>query len=219
MLQAGAGSSLTNLKPKQVKRIPKPLHARYFNGAKGQFYRFGVSDDGSCFYHTLSASLGVDDFHRHSKRAQQSIGRNLRRSIQERLFTNADDWNRFWTTQGVKSHPSHEEVVRKLKDPVQWADVYAIRYLMDRLDVNILFFDQWGDRVYCGVENFKVESPDPKRKHVLVMWVNHAHFEPLFRMKGDGSMQTIFTADDDIIKNLYRKYHAECKDVKLHDVA
>ena len=203
-----------------MKSIPPALAARYFETSEGRFVRFGVSDDGSCFYHTLAASLGIGDYHAHSDKVRQSIGRDTRRLIQRRMFASRADWNRFWKRQGVRPRDPYEEVVRKLKDPVQWADVYAIRYLMDRLDVNILFFDQWGDRVYCGVENFEMNSPDPERKHVLVMWVNHAHFEPIFRVEEDGTtIQTVFTKDDDIVKNLYRTYGRECGAVRLRDVA
>jgi len=55
---------------------------------------------------------------------------------------------------------------------------------------------------------------------VLVMWVNHAHFEPIVRVSdGGASIQTIFTAKDDIIRRLYAKYGRECGGVRLSDVA
>lgn len=179
------------------------------------FFRAGVHANGSCFYHSLAYALNADDFHRHSRASQRSIGHNLRRSLQRRLLRGGEHrWRAFWRGKGVTSPPAMRDVCAAMRDLSEWADVWAIAYTMETLRLNLLFFDLTTATLYCGVGNFDARKFP---RTVMVAWINNSHFEPIVERVGT-SHRSIFPTNGALVRHIERNYERACKNVALKDV-
>ncbi len=224
-----------NLPVGKVAAMPG-IKKRYFSRVNLDVVRAGALDDGSCFYHTLFMLLangkGVlgggrvapplkhDPANKIINAKKRVAGRQLRAYL-ERGLTEAA-WRKFWQRKvgnnpaALAKVPSAAKVKEKMRKTRQWADVYVIAYVMDKLNMNIMFFDMTTGKVYCGVENF--DKSDPTRKNGFVAWVGRSHFEPVAFVdpRDPESFQTVFPNNHPLVTHLIHKYVAEeCPTAKL----
>ena len=204
--RAGAGArGLSNLGPGELRDLPEELRRNRLFGP--EFRRFGVHDDGSCFFHTICAALNLSGYRGKDPERRARIGRQLRRLMQKEI--SQKKWDRVWKQRQVRSGaslPSLERIRGMLGNYRTWADVYMILYVMDRLNLNMLFFDASSDQLYCGVRGLDAD----KQKTVFVLWVNHAHFEPICCENPGGREPTFcYSTDDPDVKRMMKLYRQE----------
>ena len=185
--------------------IPKAMQTKVFTN---QYHRYGVHDDGSCFFHTICAALNLSNYRTKDLQARMRIGRQFRRVIHREI--SQQDWDQVWKNRKVNRSesniPSLNTIKTMLGNHKTWADVYMILYTMDKMNLNMLFFDASRDQVYCGVRGMNSGQQDT----VLVMWVNHAHFEPIYRKsKKEGHDVFVYPTTDSDITRLMKLYHSE----------
>lgn len=199
---AGA-AGLNNLKPGQLRDLPTELHGKLF---APHFKRYGVHDDGSCFFHTICAALNLSGYRDKSPERRMRIGRQFRRLMQKEV--SQQKWDGVWERRRVENRsslPSLSKMKEMLGNHKTWADVYMILYVMDRLNLNMLFFDASSDQLYCGVRGLDSGKQDT----VFVLWVNHAHFEPICREEGAGVHLFKYGKEDKDAQRLMKLYHTQ----------
>ncbi len=200
--------------PAPLRPVPRELAARLESLNPGYtFWRYGVDDDGSCFFHTLAAAIGLHDWFDKDPTAQRETGHHLRSLVNTALSDTS--WNDYWTrTGGRGAVPSAATVRAKLSNPRTWSDVYMILYAMHQLSTGIVFFDERNNsRMYCGVH-----EPGGAREYdtyVMCLWVNHSHFEPVFAER-NGILDTSFGSDHPIVRRVRERYEqVECPGAAL----
>jgi hypothetical protein len=202
-LPTAGAHGLGNLRPGQVSDLPTELHGKLFGK---HFKRYGVHDDGSCFFHTVCAALNLSSYRSKSPERQERIGRQFRRLLRKEV--SQQNWDRVWEERRVSNRsnlPSLAKIKEMLGNYKTWADVYMIVYCMDRLNLNMLFFDASSDQLYCGVRGLKSTNQDT----VFVLWVNHAHFEPICRLDGSDQYTFKYSKNDPDSQRLMKMYHGE----------
>ena len=200
-VQAGA-SGMNNLSAGQHAPLPEPLHSNFFGSG---FARYGVHDDGSCFFHTVCSALDISGCRSKSTAARQRIGHQFRRMIQKKVSD--ENWDNIWKRRKVHDSqllPKAEKVRQMLGNTATWADVYMIFVTMDLLDLNMVFFDASSDQVYCGVRGLDHSN----QTTLLVLWINHSHFEPIIR-RGVGKDDFVYQKGDSFIAQLMERYSTE----------
>ena len=205
-----------NLVPGNVEGLPKQIDTKYFARLEGgdSFVRYGVSDDGSCLFHSIAAALNLSNFHHRTLKTQKKIGRNLRRIVQRTM--NPESWKEFWDARGISSKdvPSVQSVIKKMKNPAQWSDVYMILYIMDMLNLNLVFFDAKTNSIYCGVR-----GKSNAKQTIFILWVNRAHFEPIFSIGKNKKVKTVFNKRDAIVSHIMNLYTLKsCSGVSLRSI-
>jgi len=205
---------MVNLIPGKVDVLPSRILKKYFSIPNSNFVRYGVSDDGTCFFHSIAAAMNLSNYHHRSLQTKKKIGRNLRRILQRTM--NLDTWKEFWEARGIsiKKVPNVRSVIKKMKNPSQWSDIFMIIYVMDSLGLNMIFFDSKTNSMYCGVRG----KGDAKNT-VFILWVNRAHFEPIFSIQKDNKVTTIFKKGNPIVGHVMNMYSkSSCPDVTLNSV-
>lgn len=200
-VQAGA-SNMNNLRTGQLTALPEPLKSSFFGD---EFSRYGVHDDGSCFFHTVCTALNLSNCRNKSSEARQRIGHQFRRMIQKKVSN--ENWNDIWKKRQVHDQqllPKVEKVRQMLGNTSTWADVYMIFVTMDLLDLNMVFFDANSDQIYCGVRGLDAAN----QRTVLILWINHSHFEPIVR-NGPSGPDFLYQKDDTFVQQLMTRYHTE----------
>ena len=200
--RAGA-TGLENLRAGKMLALPEPLHSTFFGS---DFKRYGVHDDGSCFFHTVCCALNFSNCQGKSASARQRIGHQFRRMVQHKL--SQESWDGIWQRRKVRDRgllPKVNKVRSMLGNTKTWADVYMIFLTMDLYDLNLIFFDGNSDQIYCGVRGL---APH-KQRTLLVLWVNHAHFEPIVREERGGARTFLYPEGDAFISNLMKQYHTK----------
>ena len=202
--RAGA-VGLENLRSGQLTALPRVIQTTFFGP---DYKRYGVHDDGSCFFHTVCSALNLSNCQSKSPAARQRIGHQFRRMVQHKLSTQS--WNDIWQKRKLRDKhllPKVDKVRGMLGNTKTWADVYMIFLTMDLYDLNIIFFDGTSDQIYCGVRGLQPEN----QRTLLVLWVNHAHFEPIVRVKPGNTKERTFLYDknDPFITRLMAQYHTK----------
>jgi hypothetical protein len=184
----------------------------YFDGSD-QYRRYGVHDDGSCFFHTICAAKNIGGYRDKGAEERKRIGRQFRNKIRSRI--SKQNWNAIWSRRGVTKEgqrvPEVETIRDMLGNHTTWADVYIILYVMDKMNLNMIFFDMHANGIYCGVRGLQSDKQDS----VLVAWVNRAHFEPIFRAAGEEDLAKgdvdlfLYPPNDPFICALMDRYHSE----------
>ena len=201
------------LRPGEYQAVPDSMKA--FFPPNRTMARGGVHADGSCFYHAVASALNEDRYHQHSMESRRKIGHNLGRWREPMLVAGGDAaWKGFWKPFGVTNPPSIDSMRKAMKDTKVWADVWAIRWTMQQLKTNLIFFNMAREpHIYCGVEDF--DFP----RTVLVAWIDHSHFEPIVEMAPQGGVpRSIFSANDELVRYIKKRYGKDCANVKLRDV-
>ena len=152
----------------------------------------------------------MDNWHQVPNAERVRIGRVFRKKVRKVL--RAGGWEGFWRDKLKKYNMMHrfkdvphwKGIAKRLDDPKDWADVWLISWAMRQLDLSCLFFDQMqGGGMYCGV----IGEPEAQTS-VLIQWVGHVHFEPLF-LHTSGKMETSFPRGHPFMKRLLKMYHNE----------
>lgn len=201
-----------NTPPHHLRPVPRALAERLERLNPGYtFWRYGVDDDGSCFFHTLAAAVGMRGWFEKDRAAQRETGHHLRSLVNTALSDTS--WNAYWTrTGGRGAVPSAATVRAKLGNPRTWSDVYMILYAMHELRTGIVFFDERNDsRMYCGVH----AHPREYDTYVMCLWVNHSHFEPVFAER-NGVLDTSFDRHHPVVERVRERYEqVECPGAPL----
>ena len=202
--RAGA-TGLENLRSGQMIPLPRVIHQNFFGP---QYKRYGVHDDGSCFFHTVCCALNLSNCQAKTPAARQRIGHQFRRMVQRKL--SEQSWDDIWTKRKLRDKnllPKVSKVRGMLGNTKTWADVYMIFLTMDLYDLNIIFFDATSDQIYCGVRGLQPEN----QRTLLILWVNHAHFEPIVRVNPSNSKDITFLYDksDSFTSALMKQYYTK----------
>ena len=203
---------LSNLHPGTHAPVPTGVSKHYFDNSK-QYHRYGVHDDGSCFFHTICAAKDIGGYRSKSLEERKRIGRQFRRRV--RMKISKQNWDAIWKRRGVtkegKRLPEVSTIKEMLGNHTTWADVYIILYVMDKMNLNMIFFDMSSESIYCGVRGLKAD----KQNSVLVAWVNRAHFEPIFRATNKQEQKRgtvdlfLYPSSDPFVRSLMKRYHSE----------
>lgn len=215
-----------------------------------------VEGDGSCFWHSIAAIKNLRNCNGRGRRYRQRVGHDLRRSFSNLLklgtpgafraggssaaktyFSNRawaqkmKHWTRFWEARGVPA-PNKKAMRRRLENTKEWANATDIMFLMWILECDIIFLDERGGNVYCGVQNEDVlhggDSTKATPEGMLILWENRTHFMPIVvvrkpRLHGGGAsaerVQRSFRPDEDPYAALKRHYAKACTGINFSDVA
>ena len=209
-----------NVNPKYFAKIPASVKRYFPDAGKKKYLRAGTNQDGSCFYHTLATVINYDGYFWENAKKQREMGRTFRKIMHDTLTRDA--WKRFWDGKKVsmdrEGFPSLDEIKEQISNPRTWADVFAIMYVCDRLNLNVLVFDLNAGGLYCGTH-----FPKPGRPTLLMAWVHNAHFEPILEFDTDTlHVRTLFSTRPDgrsILDHILRMYEKEgCPSVTIHEI-
>ena len=195
---------------------PQTLH-----GGGPQFprlARYGVHGDGSCAYHSICTALNVEDYVHQTDEVQKQIAYKFRCSFADRLTQ--DNLRAIVKKTRSKSPVRLVEVQEALCDPKVWADETTIRLMAETLDMNLIFLDMTQNNVFCGVHHEDaVRNTTKMPPTIIVLWVNHSHFEPLAQIINVGPRMTevrvVFDPaknehDAELIRCLMTRYKMQC---------
>ena len=206
-----------NLQPKRFSALPKRVRKKFFRDSPN-FIRGGSVSDGTCFYHTLAQVTNIDDYFHKSEREQGAMGRAFRKKIHDRITEDA--WKHFWKKKNVEVSlvPDLKGIKDQMKNPTTWADVFAILWVCDLLDLNLLVFDMESHSLYCGTFEAKIDRPT-----ILMAWIQHAHFEPILEWDAKKMrLRTLFSRRREgptILDHLIRMYEKQgCPGVTIHEI-
>ena len=184
------------------------------------FIRAGTTQDGSCFYHTLATVTNIDDYFNKSSEEQGKVGRAFRKTIHDKLSITREAWDHFWEKKRVSKElvPEIEEILTQMRNPSTWADVFAIMWICDLLDLNLMVFDMESNSMYCGTFDAKIERPT-----MLMAWIRHSHFEPILEFDPKKMrLRTLFSRRKEgrtIMDHLIRMYEKQgCPGVSLEQI-
>ena len=190
---------------------------KWFGGKELRLGRFGVQGDGSCFWHSVCVALNLEDYVHQSEDVQRQIAYKLRCSQSSKLDAGLLKSIAKKVSNG-KSPKSRAELHEALCDPKVWADETAIRLFSETSGINIIFLDMNKNEMYCGVHH---EDALTKKlpKTMVVLWMNHAHFEPMALLVKHGKLTSElrvlfdpekYDEDKAIIKALMTSYATSC---------
>lgn len=199
------------LEPKQLRLLPPSLRDTYFR-SNSLFARYGVPGDGSCFFHSLCAARNTNDYLHVDRFAQQTIGRRFRCAFTDHLTDGR--WERFIKYRKIEGGVDAATARKHFCNGKHWADETMIRYVSDVLKMNLVFIDTSTEKIYCGVRG-KLQEP-----LVIILWLNHSHFEPLVRLRDFDAndrkigAQLMFDSkeDSDVVNSVMNNYRAQCSE-------
>ncbi len=187
----------SNLYKNRFEELPAELLKKIVGDSglppKFKLVRFGVHDDGNCWYDTMAAIHNYKGvFESMSVAEQISLGREFRAHVLKHMVDQGPHaWAQFWEARGVSQDyiPSIHEMEGKMANHRTWAELFAIVYTFANTNTNVIFFDmESGGKPYCGVtapqkcksclKNWS-DLPDGEGALGLVAWVNRSHFEPI----------------------------------------
>jgi len=90
-----------------------------------------------------------------------------------------------------------EEYVSIIKNPKSFTDVYSINLISDWFNRNVLFINGDTRLPYKHASNY-----DPKRKTVILLWLNESHYEVVGKLLERNRVQREFSEEDDIIQKI-----------------
>ena len=213
----------------------RPNHIYELNPAASKFWfdldekdverprlaRYGVHGDGSCAYHSICTALNVDDYVHQNDDRQKQIAYKFRCGFADKLTQ--DGLRSIIKKTKSKSPVRLADVQEALCDPKVWADETTIQHMAKTLDMNLIFLDMTKNNVYCGVHHDdalaggKIAPTMPPT--IVVLWVNHSHFEPLAQIVHVGArvteLRVVFDPahnpnDELLIRALMSRYKMQC---------
>lgn len=183
-----------------------------------RFARMGVIGEGSCAFHSLCVALNHEDYVHKSEKEKKAIAYAFRCKFGNKL-TN-DKLKAIAKRSKGKSPLSLEEARQALCDPKVWADEVIIRWVSECLNMNLIFLDLDKRSMYCGVHHDEALGKKNIPPTIIILWVNHQHFEPLCRIvntnKNSTTLQALFDpkeddVDADIVYQIMKHYKQQCK--------
>jgi hypothetical protein len=202
--------------PNHVYELNPGVSKKWFK-SNMRLARIGVHGDGSCFYHSVCLGLNLEKYASQTDAVQKDIAYRLRCSLADKL--DPDMLKMLVKKTNGKSPKNKEDFKRALCNPKIWADESAIRLFGETMHLNIIFLDMSKGELYCGVHHddaLTKNLPDT----IVVLWVNHSHFEPLAEILDSNDhvtqMRVLFqpnsnTADNDLVRTLMSRYATQCK--------
>lgn len=175
--------------------------------------RQGVHGDGSCFFHSLCAALNTDNYLLQDDAKKKEIGTKFRCAFVKRVTR--ERWDSFLATKHIKTKVTFEKLKTYFCNNRHWADELMIRFVSDVLKLNLVFLNTESRELYCGVHGLLAQPL------ILILWVRHSHFEPIFRVHGvdaaAGTARVQFVFDDlerdrDVVDAVARSYNKTCGD-------
>ena len=205
---------LQPLDVEELSILPRWYHKTFFGSLTDSvFGRRGVHGDGSCFFHAICAAQNTHNYLYVSARKQQLIGHKFRCAFNSHVTP--ERWVRFLAHHKIKTKLTLHELEKQFCKNSHWADEIMIKLVSDVLQLNLIFIDTQRGEIYCGVHGKDTEPL------ILILWVGHKHFEPVFRVKDTNSgnhtvaAQFVFSKknhDDDVINEVFRNYDMQCRD-------
>ena len=205
------------LVPGETKPLPREFVDKYLGGG-AEFVRYGVPGDGSCLFHSVCAALNYNNYLTQPVQEQAKIGHRFRCDFQKHITP--DEWNSFVRREGLSAGgegegdvPSVDVVKRDFCNKKFWATEPMIRYVANKMNMNMIFMDVDGKQLYCGVHGKNPES----QPTTLVLWLNRAHFEPMARVDFTPTSAPRKTwvfdprRDSKLVSQLMTTYSRECK--------
>jgi hypothetical protein len=154
--------------------MPTPLAGKYlkhelFEGTNCM--RCYVHGDGNCLFHSLCVVLNWKGYRTGSNAEKIRLAVEFREHIIEKHA-----WDAFLEERGFPADlaPSFS-VARNTRSD---ADDFVIRFVSDRLDINIFVLKSTNAVFPCS------EKTD--NAVCLLAWLNESHFEPIVRVFGEG---------------------------------
>lgn len=202
--------------PNNVYELNPTVSKKWFK-SKMRLARIGVHGDGSCFYHSVCLGLNMEKYVSQTDAVQKDIAYRLRCSLADKLDP-AMLRTIVKKTNG-KSPKNKEDFTRALCNPRIWADESAIRLFGETMNLNIIFLDMSKGELYCGVHHDDALTrnlPDT----IVVLWVNHSHFEPLAEILDVNDHVTKMRVllqpsaskeDNELVRTLMLRYATQCK--------
>ena len=187
--------------------------------------KFGVLNshgDGSCFFHSVVAAL-TEHYDQMTKADQKRAGHRFRHAfldlMNEQLYTNAMHRIRLDLTQKGRenllngSEYSYNEFRERMLNFRTWADATIISSVSLLLQLNIVFFDSVGQKLYYGVDNFR-RARKKGLPTILVEWQGREHFNLIVRVtqlpnnKTRIDRQFFFDRDNAFLERLEKIYNS-----------
>lgn len=170
------------------------------------FVRYGTHGDGTCFFHSVCAARNEQGYLQTTAAEQKRIGRQYRRDFTKHI-TDAR-WTEFAKRNGVDTSPV--QIRKDFRNSKHWANQGMIQFVADVMKLNIMFIDTETSKMYCGVHGASTEPL------IMVLWVNHMHFEPVGACRATAAdatdVQFVFDprADAGIVDHVMNKYDGQC---------
>lgn len=191
--------------PNTLSLLPLPV-AHHFP-PDVSFVRLGTHGDGTCFFHSICAAQNHKNYLTQDVAEQKRIGREYRCAFSKQITDTR--WDAFANTNGF-TEMSADQARRNFCTSTTWANQAMITFVSQVMRLNILFIDTEGSKMYCGVHG---GSDEPM---IVVLWVEHAHFEPVGAVRGLQSdktaVQFVFdpVMDASIVDHVVNMYKAQC---------
>ena len=196
-----------------IRCLPASMMHTFFEGDKRfLFGRMGVHGDGTCFFHSLCAALNYKNYLSQPARVQQQLGHEYR--SQFRQHVTPERWSKFVNKFNIGGGLSVDTVKKHFHDNKHWADETMIKFVSHVLKMNIIFIDTYKNKIYCGVRGHKDEPL------VIILWVQHSHFEPVMRILNHHAKQhtvdaqfqfSLFNPSDrEVVDGVMSSYAAQC---------
>lgn len=201
------------------------------------FVRVCTYKDGTCFFHAMFTLLVVsnkviDDtvvytlrtsnpdfqkvvvkyrpniaFDQHAQYAGIALRKKIADSIDHTTFCG------FWRKQQLENDvlrgmPSADFIKRTLSDPTQWTDFWAMYYVSDLLQTNIILFNDkttaW-KTFHCG---FNGSYPQT----ALMYWYDNVHFEPVVQMTSsmDKVVSKLQASNSPVMVHMQQTFTSQC---------
>lgn len=202
--------------PNNVYELNPSVSKKWFKSSM-RLARIGVHGDGSCFYHSVCLAMNLEKYASQSDSIQKDIAYRLRCSLADKL--DATMLKTILKKTNGKSPKTKEDFRKSLCNPKIWADESAIRLFGETMDLNIIFLDMSKGELYCGVHHEDALTKDLPDT-LVVLWVNHSHFEPLAEILDSNDhvtkMRVLFRPsaneeDNDLVRALMTRYATQCK--------
>jgi len=165
--------------------FPQTVARKWFG--EGRYGRLGTIGDGSCFFHSICYATNAKDYRDASYSERQKIAHGLREGL-ARHFTEDAYASILAEAKTSKVPKAFGAMKAAMAEPKTWAEEIMIRWTSSQLGLNIVFLNVGNNtnNMYCGVHN-KVATEAFKRcaptwPVVIVVWVDHSHFELLCRL-------------------------------------
>lgn len=177
-----------------------------------KLYRIGVPGKGSCFFHSLYASLYPQKYLQKSPNERDDAVNKFRRKLANNV--SHESWENFTHRRDIPERLRQvnvDDMKERMKIPEEWADERMIRFICDLLNLNVIFLNDVAEGMYCGVHG---DNPK-KQKLIIVDWVGEFHFEPVAAKRDDGRLQFLFDPEnkDDrpLVAEFMKAYQDRCK--------
>ena len=194
-----------------------PQVAKHWFNSDLRLARFGVHGDGSCAYHSICASLNIQDYIHKTDEEQKQIAYRFRCSFSDKI--SPTKLKSLFKKNKNKSPINVQELQESLCDPKIWADETAIRLMSETLELNLIFLDMNNNKVFCGVHHESAMEEDVLPPTIVVCWITHSHFEPLARILKTGPRLTeikmlfepsVDKEDNELVRSLMKQYKKQC---------